>query len=239
MVFDDLINAFYRICRGKDLPSAIPSRVLLGAACRRFPQLIRGLFFGFLQHGSILLVFRGRRVRVVNPGLVSLGRYVSLADGVEVSGYSRDGVVLGARVTVGKNALISASGVLSEPGIGVVVGERTSIGLSNVIWGQGGVVIGSSCLFGPNVVVVSEDHSFRDVEVPIWAQGSDRAGVVIGNDCWIGAGVVITKGVRIGDGCVIGANSVVNSDFGPGSVVVGSPAKAVGNRFRPSELRFQ
>ncbi len=56
---------------------------------------------------------------------------------------------------------------------------------------------------------------------------------IIGNDVWIGANVVIARGVRIGDGAIIGANSLVNKDVPPYAVVAGSPANII--RFRFSE----
>jgi serine acetyltransferase len=44
---------------------------------------------------------------------------------------------------------------------------------------------------------------------------------------WLGAGVVVTSGVRIGRRSVIGANSVVTRDIPELSVAAGIPAKIV------------
>lgn len=41
---------------------------------------------------------------------------------------------------------------------------------------------------------------------------------------------MIAKPVTIGEGAVIGANSVVTKDVPPNAIVVGSPARVVGER---------
>lgn len=57
---------------------------------------------------------------------------------------------------------------------------------------------------------------------------------IIGNDVWIGAKVVINRGVTIGDGAVIAAGSVVTKDVPPYSIVGGVPAKVIKMRFSDS-----
>lgn len=58
-----------------------------------------------------------------------------------------------------------------------------------------------------------------------------RPKAVIGNDVWIGANVTIRRGVSIGDGAVIGAGSLVLADVEPYTIVVGTPARPIRNRF--------
>ena len=53
----------------------------------------------------------------------------------------------------------------------------------------------------------------------------------IGNDVWIGAGVIVRKGVNIGDGAVVAANAVVSKDVPPFAIVGGVPAKLIRYRF--------
>ncbi len=54
--------------------------------------------------------------------------------------------------------------------------------------------------------------------------------VVIGDNVFIGINAVIANPVTIGEGAVIGANTVVTKDIPPNSIVVGSPARIVGER---------
>lgn len=70
-------------------------------------------------------------------------------------------------------------------------------------------------------------QSFRSV-------GPDRAW--IGNDVWLGAGVVVLRGVTIGDGCIVAANAVVTQDLPPYTICGGLPARVLKKRV-PDDLR--
>ena len=54
--------------------------------------------------------------------------------------------------------------------------------------------------------------------------------MVIEDDVWLGAGVIVLKGVRIGRGAVVGAGSVVTKNIESLAIVVGVPARVVGRR---------
>lgn len=54
---------------------------------------------------------------------------------------------------------------------------------------------------------------------------------VIGNDVWLGANVVVLKGVTIGDGSIVAANAVVTKDIPPYSIAGGLPARVIRPRF--------
>lgn len=56
----------------------------------------------------------------------------------------------------------------------------------------------------------------------------------IGNDVWIGAHTVVMPGVTIGDGAIVGAGSVVTHDVPPYTIVSGTPARTMRQRFSDS-----
>ncbi len=56
----------------------------------------------------------------------------------------------------------------------------------------------------------------------------------IGNDVWIGANVVVLRGVRIGDGAIIAANAVVTHDIEAYTIAGGIPAKPLRSRVSPA-----
>lgn len=55
--------------------------------------------------------------------------------------------------------------------------------------------------------------------------------VVIGNDVWIGANVILRRGIRVGDGAVCAAGAVVVRDVPPYTIVGGIPARPIRQRF--------
>jgi phosphonate metabolism protein (transferase hexapeptide repeat family) len=55
--------------------------------------------------------------------------------------------------------------------------------------------------------------------------------VLVGHDVWIGHGAVVLPGVTVGNGAVIGTGAVVTKDVEPYTIVVGTPAKAIRQRF--------
>ncbi len=86
------------------------------------------------------------------------------------------------------------------------------------------IVIGNSCMFANNLVIVDHDHVVDEKGV---TSNLMAEAVIIGDRVWCGANVTITKGVHIGQGAVIGANSVIVHDVEEYSVVAGTPAKVI------------
>ena len=102
---------------------------------------------------------------------------------------------------------------------------RQSISENCFIQVRGPLKIGNDVIFGPNCTVITENHQFDDLDIPIRLQGSKRQGVVIGDNVWIGAGCTILDGVKVGNGAIIAAGAVVNSDVPENSIYGGIPAK--------------
>lgn len=92
------------------------------------------------------------------------------------------------------------------------VGERTSFNYGCVLISHERIDIGKGCLFGPNVHVYDFDHGMAQDGTMYRDQPTKTASVRIGDNVWLGANVVVLKGVTIGDNAVIAANSVVSKD---------------------------
>jgi acetyltransferase-like isoleucine patch superfamily enzyme len=56
------------------------------------------------------------------------------------------------------------------------------------------------------------------------------------HDVWIGHGAIIVAGVEIGEGSVVAAGSVVVKDVAPYTIVGGSPAQKIRERFSSTDL---
>jgi acetyltransferase-like isoleucine patch superfamily enzyme len=222
--------AYYRL-RGHHMNTeALPTSVLATFVFHKASDLVRGIVKRPLYGSAQGMHFRGPRVSVRHPRYLHLGSHVVLGAGVHIDAFSVDGIRLGSRVTIGEDANILGTAVIREQGVGVQVGDDTSIGRSNIIWGQGGVKIGANCLLGPDVSIFSENHVYEDPDIPIRLQGNHRQGVTIEDDCWIGAGAKILAGVLVGRGSVVAAGAVVSKSIDAYSVVGGVPAKKIGTR---------
>jgi maltose O-acetyltransferase len=85
------------------------------------------------------------------------------------------------------------------------------------------ITIGDEAVLSPGASVLAHDASL------VHHTGYTRiARVVIGKRVMVGAGAIILPGTRIGDDSVIGAGAVVRGEIQPGSLVVGNPARVVG-----------
>lgn len=111
-------------------------------------------------------------------------------------------------------------------GVGdVFIGDRTIIGMGNVIIGP--VTIGNDVMFAQNVALSGLNHGYQDVNMPPSQQKVETAPIIIGDNVWIGANSVITAGVTLGKHVIIGGGSVVTKSVPDYSVAVGNPAKVV------------
>lgn len=73
---------------------------------------------------------------------------------------------------------------------------------------QKSIIIGNNCIFGTNVLLFDHDHDYKnDMSKYV------RKNIKIGNNVWIGANVIILKGVNIGNNCVIAAGSIVTKNL--------------------------
>ena len=126
----------------------------------------------------------------------------------------------------GKNVNIEKGAVFSKH---VKLGDNSGIGIRCQI--ENYVTIGNDVMMGPDCVVLTANHMFDRVDIPMRQQGyTCPKPVSIGDDVWIGTKVIILPGVKIGRGSIIGAGSVVTHDVEAFSIVAGNPAKLIKKR---------
>ncbi|WP_431284737.1 gamma carbonic anhydrase family protein [Humitalea sp. 24SJ18S-53] len=120
-----------------------------------------------------------------------------------------DAHVIG-QVTLGKDVGIWFGAVLRGDNEPIVLGEGTNIQEGAMLHVDAGfpMTIGAHCTIGHHAIL----H-----------------GCTVGEGSLIGMGATILNGAKIGRGCLVGANALVTEgkEFPDGSLIVGSPAKAV------------
>lgn len=137
---------------------------------------------------------------------------------------------------IGKNVIFDPDGIYSFSTI--ELGNDVFIGLGAHFSGQH-IVIEDKVMFGPGVYILGGDHQYSEIGKFMYqlkAPGKSLP-VIIEEDVWIGARVIILKGVRIGTGSIVGAGSVVTHNINPYSIVAGNPARLLRYRFEKNDLK--
>jgi acetyltransferase-like isoleucine patch superfamily enzyme len=94
----------------------------------------------------------------------------------------------------------------------------------------GGLTIGDDVSIAHSVSILTTNHNYADLDLPIRDQGVQERATTISDDVWIGCGSRILAGVTIGKGAVVAAGAVVTKDVEPYAVVGGVPARQIGSR---------
>lgn len=104
------------------------------------------------------------------------------------------------------------------------------------------IKIGDHVMFGPNVTVITGDHRIDLIGRYMTTVTNEEKSldndkpVIFEGDNWIGANVVILKGVTIGKGSIVASGAVVKHDIPPYSIVGGVPAKVLKYRFTENQI---
>lgn len=138
---------------------------------------------------------------------------------------SPQGIHIGPRTRVMHGSVLHVYNFRDLPNAGIWIGEDSLIGEYNVIRGQGGVTIGDRVYTSPHTQIIAVNHVFDDPGRPFVRQGITAEGIVVEDDVWIGAGAILTDGIRVGRGSVVAAGAVVVEDVAAHTVVGGVPAK--------------
>ena len=120
-----------------------------------------------------------------------------------------------SNISLGENVIIRPGSMLfADPG------------------GRGGsITIEDDVLLGSGVHFYTNYHKFSDPTTPIYFQGHDEIidsdSIIVRRGAWIGANVILLRGVSVGENSVVAAGSVVTKSIPPFVVVAGVPAKII------------
>ena len=126
-----------------------------------------------------------------------------------------------------KNVYINSYSIVNSAGGSITIKENVTVGDFCNLYGQGGLIINKNCIIASHVMIIPNQHKYKDITCPIKDQGCKNLGIAIGENSWIGGNIVIMDGVNIGKHCVVGAGSIVNKSCGDYSVIVGNPVKII------------
>jgi serine O-acetyltransferase len=109
---------------------------------------------------------------------------------------------------------------------GIEIDERARIGGGFVIGHPRAILITADVTIGERCVIY---HQTMVGKSPYFEPGKDSGPVTVGNDVVFAMGSCAYGEITIGDGCRVSANSVVDQSAPPCSVLLGVPARIVGN----------
>lgn len=123
----------------------------------------------------------------------------------------------GKKINIEQNAIFSPE---------VILGDYSGIGINAKIYGA--CKIGKYVMMGSDCTIITRNHCFSRLDIPMMQQGFEKERMVyIGDDVWIGDRVTILPGVHIGNGCIVAAGAVVTKDVPDYAIVAGVPAQII------------
>lgn len=151
--------------------------------------------------------------------------YTKRGRGSVISRRVRKDIVPFNLFSLGRKSVIEDFSIINNMVGDVIVGNESRIGIGNVVIGP--VTIGNNVIIAQGVVMSGLDHNYKDTTLTISNQGVSTSLIKVEDDVWIGANVVITKGITIGTHSIVAGGSVVTKDVPPQTIVAGNPARAV------------
>lgn len=103
----------------------------------------------------------------------------------------------------------------------VKIGNNVFINSNLLAMARGGITIEDDVQIAGNVSLLTNNHDPYDRMI------LPCKPILIKKGAWIGANVVVLRGISIGKHAIVGAGSVVTKDVPDYAVVVGNPAKVV------------
>jgi acetyltransferase-like isoleucine patch superfamily enzyme len=120
-------------------------------------------------------------------------------------------------------------GGAARPGVRLSIGDGTYINRRTFIDANESIIIGRNVAIGPNCYITDHDHGLDPSRPPLQQEMLAKP-TRIEDAVWLGANVVVLKGVTIGARSVVGAGSVVTRSLPADIIAVGVPARVIRSR---------
>lgn len=165
-----------------------------------FPKKLRLIFFNSIQNCPGFL-FIGIRYILLKTLLKSCGNNVSIHKGVILLGLDN-----------------------------LEIEDNVSIHPFCYIDGTGGLKIGNDISIAHSSTILSTEHLYSNLEVPIKDQGVKLIPTLLEGNIWVACGVRILAGSHISNGVIIAAGAVVKGYLEPNNIYGGVPARLIKER---------
>jgi len=111
----------------------------------------------------------------------------------------------------------------------IIIGENTYINRNTFIDASAEVRIGRNVGIGPSCYITDHDHGMAPTQF-VMDQPLVSKPTTIGDGVWLGANVIVLKGVTIGVNTVVAAGSLVARDLPTDVIADGRPARPLKKR---------
>lgn len=165
-----------------------------------FPKKIRLFFFNSIQNCSGFL-FIGIRYILLKTLLKSCGDNVSIHKNVVLLGMDN-----------------------------LEIADNVSIHPFCYIDGTGGLKIGHDISIAHSSTILSTEHIYSNLEIPIKDQGIKSIPTLLEGNIWVACGVRILAGSHISNGVIIASGAVVKGYLEPNTIYGGIPARFIKER---------
>lgn len=140
-----------------------------------------------------------------------------IANGVRYALLSAAGASLGSNVYIGPGVIIKNPRKLT-------VGRNVSIHANCYIDAIGGICIGDDVSIAHSSSLISFDHTWTDLAIPIKYNAIEPGEINIARDVWIGCGVRVLAGASISSRSVVAAGAVLTGQAYEPGLIAGAPA---------------
>lgn len=120
-----------------------------------------------------------------------------------------------AKMVIQNNVTLNEGAFVAAHGHGIVnLGRGVYVNRNSIIVAHENITIMDGVTIGPNCCIYDHDHNSLEP-----GKFSTQK-IVIEKNAWIGAGVIILKGVNIGEKAIVGAGCVVTHDVPAGTTLI-------------------